>query len=87
MISSIAGFLGAFVSNPFELVMVRQITDGALPANLRRNYTSAFDGITKIMRTEGGSLALWKGFVPTALKAIVLNSSINKICVFSIFSY
>lgn len=82
VISSIAGFLGVIVSNPFELVMVRQINDGALPANLRRNYTSAFDGISKIMRTEGGGPALWKGFFPTALKAIVLNSSNKKKYVF-----
>ena len=57
--------------------MVRQIYDGALPKDLRRNYKGAIDGITKINGTEGGVAALWKGFGPYALKAIVLNSSLN----------
>ena len=75
MISGFAGFLGAFVSNPFELVMVRQIYEGALPSAQRRNYKGALDGVSKIMAEEGGVQALWKGFLPTALKTIALNAS------------
>lgn len=74
VISGFAGFLGSVVSNPFELVMVRQIYEGALPEKERRNYKGAIDGINKIIGTEG-NLGLWKGFVPTALKSIILNIS------------
>ncbi len=55
--------------------MVRQIYDGALPKDMRRNYGGAFDGLKKIMGTEGGIAAMWKGFGPYALKSIVLNAS------------
>lgn len=53
--------------------MVRKIYDISLPKNLRRNYTSAFEGVSKVIATEGGAKALWKGVGPTALKAILLN--------------
>ena len=75
MISGFAGFLGTLASNPFELVMVRQIYDGALPKNQRRNYKHVFDGVRQIASSEGGYNALWKGFVPTAAKMIALNMS------------
>jgi hypothetical protein len=74
VISGFAGFLGAFVSNPFELVMVRQIYEGALPSSQRRNYKGALNGVGTTILTEGFP-ALWKGFFPTALKAIALNAS------------
>jgi len=77
VISGFAGFLGALVSNPFELVMIRQIHEGTLPSNQRRNYKGAIDGIKKIIASEGGAQALWKGFLPTALKTIVLNATLT----------
>lgn len=73
VIAGFAGFVAAFVSNPFELLMVRKIYDISLPKDLRRNYTSAIDGVSKVVSTEGGAQALWKGVGPTALKAVLLN--------------
>lgn len=61
-------------SNPFEVIMIRQINDGALPSQFRRNYRSISDGIQKIKAQEGPEGFL-KGMRATILKAIALNAS------------
>lgn len=76
VLSSFAGAVGAIVSNPFEVALIRQQCDGALAPERRRNYASFFDAYAKIT-AEQGSFALFKGVVPSILRAIALNSSIS----------
>ena len=77
VISGFAGFLGCLVSTPFEVVMVRQIAEGALPSHLKRNIQSMGDGLAKAQPLE-----YFKGFLPTAVKMIVLNASNKLILIF-----
>ena len=70
--SIIAGGVGAFVGNPFDLSLVRIGTDSSLPTNERRNYTGVFNAISRIIREEGIT-ALWIGAKPTISRCIVLN--------------
>lgn len=76
VLSSFAGSIAAILSNPFETVMVRQIADGALPSNVRRNYGSAFSGIAQIL-SEEGSAGLFRGVQANILKAIALNATLT----------
>jgi solute carrier family 25 carnitine/acylcarnitine transporter 20/29 len=55
-----AGFAQVAVGQPFDIVKVRLQTQD--PAN--KLYNSAMDCLKKIMKTEGGPLALWKGSLP-----------------------
>lgn len=77
VIAGFSGFVAAYVSNPFELVMIRQIYDVSLAAKSRRNYANAKDGLLQIMKNEGGASALWKGANVTALRAVLLNISLT----------
>jgi len=43
-----------------------------LPVDKRRNYTSVFDACRRIPKEEG-ILNLWKGGVPTVVRAMSLN--------------
>merc|ERR1711973_262776 len=53
-----AGATGAFVGTPAEVALIRMTSDGNLPANQRRNYTSVFNAIGRITKEEG-LFALW----------------------------
>ncbi|KAJ6790887.1 putative mitochondrial uncoupling protein 5 [Iris pallida] len=54
----LAGGIGAAVGNPADVAMVRMQADGRLPVSERRNYRSAADAISRMVRSEGiGSLA------------------------------
>lgn len=76
VIGSIAGSIAAIISNPFEVVMIRQIYDGSLSSNLRRNYGSAFSGLGRIL-SEEGSAGLYRGLNANIGKAIVLNGCLT----------
>jgi len=76
LLGAFAGAIGAIVSNPFEVALIRQQCDGALAVERRRNYASFFDAYGRISSAEGG-LGLMKGVVPSILKAIMLNISIS----------
>jgi len=76
VLASFAGAVGAIVSNPFEVALIRQQTDGALAPERRRNYAGFFDAYGKIA-SEHGSLGLFKGVVPSILRAIALNASLS----------
>ena len=45
--------------------------DASLPVNERRNYTGVFDAFKKIVAAEGVT-GLWKGAVPTIVRACAL---------------
>jgi len=46
--------------------------DSTLPVDQRRNYKNVFDAFGSIIRDEGVT-SLWKGAVPTVLRAMSLN--------------
>jgi len=70
--SASAGGIGAFVGNPFDLCLVRMAADSSLPLTARRNYTSVFDGVSRIARNEGVA-SLWIGSGPTMTRCVILN--------------
>lgn len=77
VLSAFAGSIGAIVSNPFEVVLIRQQCDGALAPERKRGYASFFDAYSKIAAGPQGGLGLMRGVVPSILRAIVLNASIS----------
>jgi len=70
----IAGGAGAFVGTPAEVSLIRMTADGRLPLNERRNYTSVFNALIRIVREEG-VLTLWRGTIPTMGRAMVVNAA------------
>ena len=67
-----AGAIGAFVSNPNDLSLVRMQNDRSLPEKERRNYRNVFDAIKRISAEEGLT-KLWTGSGPTVARAISIN--------------
>ncbi|XP_019173936.1 PREDICTED: mitochondrial dicarboxylate/tricarboxylate transporter DTC-like [Ipomoea nil] len=67
-----AGAIGACVGSPADLSLIRMQADATLPAAQRRNYTNAFNALSRIVADEG-VLALWKGAGPTVVRAMALN--------------
>ena len=69
-----SGAVGSFVGNPAELAMVRMSADNKLPVEKRRNYKSVFDCIIRVAKHDGVT-GLWKGAMPTIIRAMLLSSS------------
>mgnify|MGYP000051763504 FL=1 len=65
-----AGALGAIVSNPFEVAMVRNISDLGKTAEFSHNAGSIGGAITKLGAERGG---YYRGLGPNVLKAVILN--------------
>ncbi|XP_028899463.2 mitochondrial 2-oxoglutarate/malate carrier protein-like [Zeugodacus cucurbitae] len=72
LMAAFAGAVGAYAGTPADLGLVRMMTDARLPAADRRNYTSVFNALSRIVKEEG-VLALWRGAVPTVGRAIVVS--------------
>lgn len=70
----VAGGTGAFVGTPAEVSLIRMTADGRLPLNERRNYTSVFNALSRIVREEG-LFTLWRGTIPTMGRAMVVNAA------------
>lgn len=70
--SFVAGTFGSFWGNPMDLILVRMQADTVLPEKERRNYKGAFDAFSRITKEEGLP-ELWRGAVPTMMRATVLN--------------
>lgn len=68
----LAGGLAACVGNPADLALIRMQSDGLKAKELRANYTSVIDALTRITKSEG-ILALWSGASPTIVRAMALN--------------
>lgn len=67
-----AGSIAAFVGNPTEVSLVRMQADGMRPVEQRKHYSSVFEALRRISRTEG-PLALWKGVAPNVIRAMSTN--------------
>ena len=67
-----AGFFGALVGNPADLILIRLQSDATLPEAQRRNYTGFGNAFSRIIKEEG-FLSLWRGSSPTIIRAMVLN--------------
>ncbi|KAM9770615.1 mitochondrial dicarboxylate carrier isoform 1-T1 [Menidia menidia] len=53
LLGAFGGFTGGFVGTPADMVNVRMQNDMKLPAELRRNYKHAVDGLYRVFREEG----------------------------------
>lgn len=67
-----AGFIASIVGNPADLSLVRMQNDVNMAIEQRRNYKNVLDAFQTIVREEG-ILALWKGTVPTCVRAMSMN--------------
>ena len=67
-----AGFFGALVGNPADLILIRLQSDATLPEAQRRNYTGFGNAFSRIIKEEGVTM-LWRGSFPTIIRAMVLN--------------
>ena len=70
--SFVAGGVASFFGNPCDLALVRMQADTVLPEAERRNYKNVVDAFMRIASEEGVT-ALWKGAVPTMVRAIAIN--------------
>ncbi|XP_039595689.1 mitochondrial dicarboxylate carrier-like [Polypterus senegalus] len=53
LLGAFGGFTGGFIGTPADMVNVRMQNDMKLPAELRRNYAHALDGMFRVWREEG----------------------------------
>lgn len=53
LLGAFGGFTGGFIGTPADMVNVRMQNDVKLPAELRRNYKHALDGLYRVFREEG----------------------------------
>ncbi|XP_077381490.1 mitochondrial dicarboxylate carrier [Festucalex cinctus] len=53
LLGAFGGFTGGFVGTPADMVNVRMQNDVKLPAELRRNYKHAIDGLFRVFKEEG----------------------------------
>ena len=72
MCSLTAGGIASFIGCPCEVMLIRMQTDGTLPLDQRRVYTSIFNAMRRIPKEEG-IRTLWIGGVPTITRAMALN--------------
>jgi len=55
LMAAVAGGCGGFVGTPGDMVNVRMQNDIKLPADQRRNYKHAIDGMARVVKEEGFS--------------------------------
>ncbi|KAB5586040.1 mitochondrial carrier domain-containing protein [Coniochaeta sp. 2T2.1] len=72
--SSISGFVGGIVGNVADVLNVRMQHDAALPAQQRRNYNHALDGLVRMTREEGGLRSWFRGVWPNSLRAAAMTA-------------
>lgn len=74
LIGCTSGAVGAVLSLPADVVMVRMQADLAMAADKRRNYSGLFGAFNQIVREER-FLTLFRGGWPTIVRAMVANTS------------
>lgn len=73
-ISMISGGIGGTVGNPADIINIRMQNDTGLPADKKRNYKNAFDGVLRIVREEGPS-KLFRGLNSNLVRGVLMTSS------------
>ncbi|KAJ6827917.1 mitochondrial uncoupling protein 3 [Iris pallida] len=69
----VSGVLAQIVASPADLIKVRMQADsGLLSQGLQPRYSSIFDALRKIIRTEG-ILGFWRGVLPNVQRAFLVN--------------
>ncbi|XKL68624.1 hypothetical protein PGB90_006393 [Kerria lacca] len=53
LLASVAGAAGGYIGTPADMINVRMQNDIKLPADQRRNYKHAFDGLFRVWKEEG----------------------------------
>lgn len=71
--SMLAGLIGAAIANPLDMSLIRFQADNNLPPAERRNYKNVFDALMQ-MKKELGLTGMWRGSIPTIIRAMALNS-------------
>lgn len=74
LMSATAGFLGGIAGNPGDVLNVRMQSDFARPAETRRNYKHALDGLIRMIREEGPT-SITRGIWPNSFRALLMTSS------------
>lgn len=69
---AVTGGLGSAFVNPADLIKIR--FQAVVPGETRR-YRNTFDAAWKIIKHEGGVAALYKGALPTVVRASMLTSA------------
>jgi len=67
-----AGGIAAVAGTPADLALIRMQSDSLLPVEQRSNYSGVFGALSSIASTEGPT-GLFKGWLPTATRAMALN--------------
>ena len=74
MIAGVAGVAGAVVSHPFSVISIRQILDGQINPEWRRNYSSSpFEALSQL-RAAGET---FQGLKINVLRHLIYNVSIT----------
>lgn len=70
-LAGFAGACGGFVGTPGDMINVRMQNDVKLPADQRRNYKHALDGLFRVFREEGLT-RLFRGASTATLRAVLI---------------
>jgi solute carrier family 25 (mitochondrial oxoglutarate transporter), member 11 len=74
MLGCISGSIGSFIGTPSELALVRMSADmKEIDISKRRNYKNVIDCIIRVINEEGIQ-NLWRGALPTILRATMMSS-------------
>jgi solute carrier family 25 oxoglutarate transporter 11 len=71
LLAGFAGACGAIFANPFEIAMVRQISDLGRPEQFKRNYADVGAAYEKISAEK--PTGIWRGLTAHLIKAVLLN--------------
>lgn len=72
--ASVSGWVGGMAGTPGDILNVRMQNDASLPAEKRRNYKNAIDGLIRMVREEGlGSI--FRGIWPNSTRAVLMTAS------------
>jgi len=72
--SLFTGAVGSVIANPIDMSLIRFQSDNNLPPAERRNYKNVFHALGTIYKEEGVK-GLWRGSIPTVVRAMAVNSS------------
>ncbi|KAK4311171.1 hypothetical protein Pmani_017313 [Petrolisthes manimaculis] len=71
LVAGFAGACGGFVGTPGDMINVRMQNDIKLPADQKRNYKHALDGVVRVVREEGVP-RLFRGATTATFRAVLM---------------